>query len=139
LRQQFVISRECAYQIVKTCPECPQFLPVPHNGVNPQGIIHNQLWQMDVTHFFDFGKLKYVYVTINTFSGFLLATALTGKATKSVISHCLHCFSMLGVPNQICVSSLRSSTSLPVFTCISLRELFMSFLKSSIIIMRSNF
>lgn len=33
--RQFGISRECAHQIIKTCPECPQFLPVPHNGVNP--------------------------------------------------------------------------------------------------------
>ena len=31
LRQQFGISRECACQIVKTCSQCPQFLPVPHN------------------------------------------------------------------------------------------------------------
>jgi hypothetical protein len=35
------------------------------------------------------------------------------------------------------VFSLRASTRLLVFSCISLRELFMSFLKSSIIIMRS--
>ena len=34
---------------------------------------------------------------------------------------------------------LRASTCLPVFSCISLMELFMSFLKSSIIIMRSDF
>ena len=46
-------------------------------------------------------KIKYAHVTIDTFSGFLVATALTGEATKNVISHCLHCFSMLGVPNQI--------------------------------------
>jgi hypothetical protein len=63
LRQQFGISRECARQIVKTCSQCPQFLTVPHNGVNPQGLIPNQLWQMDVTHTFDFEKLKYVHVT----------------------------------------------------------------------------
>jgi hypothetical protein len=35
------------------------------------------------------------------FSGFLVATALTGEAAKNVFSHCLHYFSMLGVPNQI--------------------------------------
>ena len=35
LRQQFGISRECAHQIVKTCSQCPQFLPVACNGVNP--------------------------------------------------------------------------------------------------------
>ena len=54
---------------------------------------------MDVIQISDFGKLKYLHVTIDTFSGFLVATALTGEATKNVIS--LHCFSMLGVPNQI--------------------------------------
>ena len=53
------------------------------------------------THISDFRKIKYAHVTIDTFSGFLVATALTGEATKNVISHCLHCFSMLGVPNQI--------------------------------------
>ena len=77
LRQQFGISRECAHQIVKTCPQCPQFLPVPHNSTAPQGLIPNQLWQMDVTHISDFGNLKYVHVNIDTFSGFLVATALT--------------------------------------------------------------
>ena len=40
-------------------------------------------------------------MTVDTFSGFLVATALTGEATKNVISRCLHCFSMLVVPNQI--------------------------------------
>ena len=56
---------------------------------------------MDVTHISDFIKLKYAHVTIDTFSGFLVVTALTGEATKNVISHCLHYFSMLDVPNQI--------------------------------------
>jgi hypothetical protein len=41
------------------------------------------------THISDFRKIKYAHVTIDTFSGFLVATALTGKATKNVISHCL--------------------------------------------------
>jgi hypothetical protein len=40
---------------------------------------------------------------------------------------------------DFCVSSLRASSYLPVFSCISLRELFMPFLMSSIIIMRSYF
>ena len=85
----------------KDSSQCPQFLPVQYNGVNPRGLITNQLLQTDVTQISDFGKVKYVHVTIDTFSGFLVATALTGEATKNVISHCLHCFSMLGVPNQI--------------------------------------
>jgi hypothetical protein len=36
LRQQFGISEKCTCQIVKTCPECLQFLPVPHDGVIPR-------------------------------------------------------------------------------------------------------
>ena len=42
-----------------------------------------------------------MHVTVDTFSGFLVATALTGEATKNVNSHCLHYFSKPGVPNQI--------------------------------------
>ena len=37
----------------------------------------------------------------DTFSGFPVATALRREATKSVISHCLCCFPMVGVTNQI--------------------------------------
>lgn len=40
-------------------------------------------------------------MTIDTFSGFLVATSSIGEITKNVIGHCLHYFSLLGVPNQI--------------------------------------
>jgi transposase InsO family protein len=100
-KQQVAISSECASQIRKTYPECPQFLNVPHNGVNPLGLIPNQLWQMDATNISDFGKLKYAHMTIDTFSVFLIKTALSGETTKNVVSYCLHYFFMLGVPNQI--------------------------------------
>ena len=39
---------------------------------------------------------------------------------------------------DFCVFSLRASTYLPVFSCMVLRELFISFLESSVI-MRSDF
>lgn len=74
---------------------------MPHLGVNPRGIKPNQLWQMDVTHIPEFGRLKFVHVSIDTFSGFMMATAQTGEATKNVISHCLHCFSAMGMPEII--------------------------------------
>ena len=93
--QQLGISRKCVCQIVKACPQCPRFHPVPHNGINSGGLVPNQLWTLPTF----LGKLKYIHVT--TFSGVLVATALTGEATKNVISRCLHCFSMLVVPNQI--------------------------------------
>ena len=90
----------------ETYPKCPQFLHVPHNGVNIRVLPPNQLLQMNGTNISDFEKLKFVHVTIDTFSGFLVATALTGEATKNVVSHCLHHFSMLGVPNQIKTDNL---------------------------------
>ena len=41
-----------------------------------------QQLQIDGTHISDFAKLKYVHVTIDTFSGFLVAAAFTEEATK---------------------------------------------------------
>jgi hypothetical protein len=42
------------------------------------------------TYISDFRKIKCAHVTIDIFSGFLVATALTVAATKNVIGHCLH-------------------------------------------------
>jgi hypothetical protein len=56
-----------------------------HYGVNPQGLMRGQLWQMDVTHIPNFGKLKYIHVTINTYLGFTCLSPLIGEATKHVI------------------------------------------------------
>ena len=56
---------------------------------------------MDVTHVPEFGKLKYVHVSIDTFSGFIMATAQTGEATKHVIAHYLKCFAFAGQPKII--------------------------------------
>jgi hypothetical protein len=44
-----------------------------------------------------------MYKWLHTFSGFKIATSLTGEATKNLISHCLHFFSGggVGVPSHI--------------------------------------
>lgn len=101
LRLQFRITREAARQIVKQCSACPTMTSVPNYGVNPRGLLPNHLWQMDVTHIPSFGKLKYVHVTIDTYSGFLVATPLSGESSSHVITHCLRCFSILGQPKVI--------------------------------------
>ena len=82
MRQQFGISRKCACQFIKTCLQCPQFLPVLHNGVNPWGLLPNQLCYS----YFWFWKIK-VYTCDLT--DYQVAIALTREATKSVISHSL--------------------------------------------------
>ena len=88
----------------KTCPQCPQILPVPHNGVNPPGLTLYQLWQMDGTLNPDFRKVKYAHVTIDIFLGFLVATALTGEATKNVIIACIVFLCLVVVLASFCVN-----------------------------------
>ena len=55
-------------------------------------MLPNHLWQMDITHIAEFGKLRYVHVIIDTHSGFLTASTETEEATKHVIIRCLKCF-----------------------------------------------
>lgn len=52
----------------------------------------NHLWQMDITHIAEFGKLEYVHMIVDTYSGFLMVPEQTGEATKHVV---IHCFKML--------------------------------------------
>jgi transposase InsO family protein len=56
------------------------------------------VWQMDVTHIPAFGKLQYVHVSINTSSGVLHASPLTGEKAVHVISHCLEAWTAWGKP-----------------------------------------
>ena len=87
--------------IVKQCPKCITLSPVPHLGVNPRGLMPNHIWQMDVTHYAVFAKLKYIHVCIDTCSGFLFASLHTGEASKNVIDHCLQAFNAMGLPKLI--------------------------------------
>ena len=56
---------------------------------------------MDVTHVPSFGKLRFVHITVDTFSGFICASAHMGEATKDVINHLLYVFSVMGQPKMI--------------------------------------
>ena len=68
--------------------------------VNPRGLKPQVLWQMDITHIPEFGKLAYVHVIVDTYSHVVMATARTGEAVKDVI-HLIMCYSSLGVPKRI--------------------------------------
>jgi hypothetical protein len=70
-------------------------------GVNPRGLKPQVLWQMDITHIPEYGKLAYVHVTVDTYSHVVMDTARTGEAVKDVIQHLIMCFSSLGVPKRI--------------------------------------
>ena len=47
------------------------------------------IWQTDVTHYAPFGKFKYVHISIDTYSGTLHASALTGESAKNTQAHWL--------------------------------------------------
>ncbi|NWQ98909.1 POK10 protein, partial [Burhinus bistriatus] len=75
LHRQFDITMEEAKGVVRTCPTCSHHGPSLSIGVNPRGLEARELWQMDVTHVAEFGRLKYVHVTVDTCIKFVWATA----------------------------------------------------------------
>ncbi|NXW94790.1 POK8 protein, partial [Alopecoenas beccarii] len=68
LSKQFAISVMDAQGIVQSCPDCQKMGFRIGLGVNPRGLLPLQLWQMDVTHVPEFGRLKYVRVIIDTYA-----------------------------------------------------------------------
>ena len=101
LRSRFSLTRKEARDIVTQCQSCCEFLPVPHVGINPRGIRPLQVWQMDVTHVSSFGKLQYLHVSIDTCSGIMFASPLTGEKASHVIQHCLEAWSAWGKPKLL--------------------------------------
>ncbi|KFV46340.1 hypothetical protein N328_00027, partial [Gavia stellata] len=101
LRQQFGITLNEAQGIVKTCPERSHHGPGLGMGVNPRGVGPCELWQMDVTHVPEFGRLKYLHVTIDTCSHFIWATPQAGEKATHVKRHLTCCFAIMGVPQKI--------------------------------------
>ena len=56
---------------------------------------------MDVLHFTEFGKSKYVHHTIETYSGFQWAIVFSSEKADSVIMHLLEVMAIMGIPAQI--------------------------------------
>ncbi|RMB94003.1 hypothetical protein DUI87_29591 [Hirundo rustica rustica] len=76
--------------------------PQPYaNGVNPRGLRALEIWQTDVTQIAEFGWLKYVHVTVDTFSSAMWASAHTGEKTCYVIAHQRQAFAVLGTPSAV--------------------------------------
>ncbi|NWZ74466.1 POK19 protein, partial [Acrocephalus arundinaceus] len=98
----FHLTREQARAIVATCPTCQQHaLPTLSTGANPRGLSSCEVWQMDVTHVLQFGRLKYVHVSVDTFSGAVFASAHTGEKSRDAIKHLIQAFSFLGIPKVL--------------------------------------
>ncbi|NXM16220.1 POK8 protein, partial [Ploceus nigricollis] len=99
LVRQFQLTREQAEAIVATCPSCSKGqIPAVSSRVNPRGLNSCEIWQSDVTHVSSFGRLQFVHVSIDTFSGVVYASAHTGEKARDVIQHLMRAFSTFGVP-----------------------------------------
>ncbi|KAF1550455.1 hypothetical protein FQV19_0014762, partial [Eudyptula minor] len=120
LRRQYGLSDSEARSITQACPKCGNHGPGIGLGVNPRGLKALELWQMDVTHVTEFGHLKYVHVTIDTFSKTIWATALPSEKAHHVCKHLLACFAVLGVPEQI------KTDNGPAYTSAKLRTFLMT-------------
>lgn len=69
LQAKFHLTKEQAQKIIYQCPQCTHIQSKPYtSGVNPRGLHPNELWQMDVTHIPEFGKLCFVHCSIDTYS-----------------------------------------------------------------------
>jgi hypothetical protein len=81
---------------VKMCQTCAPLVPLIGVGVNPCGLCTLYLWQMDVTYFSDFGKLRYLHASIDTASGVIFASLHTGEKTRHMIAHCFEAWGSWG-------------------------------------------
>ncbi|RMC17908.1 hypothetical protein DUI87_05577 [Hirundo rustica rustica] len=102
LVRRFHLTREQAKAIVAVCPSCTQHaLPTLSAGVNPRGLKSCEVWQTDVTHFPEFGRSKFVHVSVDTFSGTVFASAHTGEKSLDAIKHLIQAFSFMGIPREL--------------------------------------
>ncbi|RMC16812.1 hypothetical protein DUI87_06065 [Hirundo rustica rustica] len=101
LQKQFQLTATEAREIVESCDDCHALgAPLPA-GVNPRGLKALALWQTDVTQVAEFGRLKYVHVTVDTFSSAMWASAHTGEKARDVIAHWRQAFAVLGIPSAV--------------------------------------
>ncbi|NWT20854.1 POK11 protein, partial [Vireo altiloquus] len=102
LVREFHLRRDEAKAIVASCPECnPTNAPSLGSGVNPRGLGSCEVWQTDVTHVTQFGRLKYVHVSVDTFSGAIYAFAHTGERALDAKKHLIQAFSFMSIPSMI--------------------------------------
>jgi hypothetical protein len=94
LHKQFpTLTRDQCKHIIRACPTCSILLPLgPNAGINLRGLKEIHIWQIHVTHIPQFGTLKYVYVTVDTYSVGLFASAHKGEITKHALGHLLGAF-----------------------------------------------
>lgn len=72
--------------------------PFGRSGVNPGGLLHNAIWEMDVTYCPGFGNLTYVHVVVDTCSAFVNAVARAGEKASRAIKAIKSAMLVMAVP-----------------------------------------
>ncbi|TRZ07767.1 hypothetical protein HGM15179_019343 [Zosterops borbonicus] len=111
LQKQFQLTPTEAPDIVESCDDCHVVAAPLPAGVNPRGLKALELWQTDVTQVAEFSRLKYVHVTVDTFSSPMWASAHTGEKTHNVIAHWRQAFAILGIPSAVKTNNGPAYTS----------------------------
>uniref|UniRef100_A0A672U120 RNA-directed DNA polymerase n=1 Tax=Strigops habroptila TaxID=2489341 RepID=A0A672U120_STRHB len=100
------LAKECnipireAREVVATCPYC-QHSPLWEAGVNPRGLQARELWQTDFTECSLMAPRKHLAVTVDTYSGAIMATPHIKQTGKTVIQHWVTVMAWLGTPKTI--------------------------------------
>ncbi|KAF4802939.1 hypothetical protein TURU_019104 [Turdus rufiventris] len=94
------ISIEDARHIVATCPHC-QKAPLWSNGINPRGLKASKIWQSDSTLCQLLKPSAWLAVTVDTYSGMIVATQHAKTNSKATIKHWVTAMAWLGIQKQI--------------------------------------
>ncbi|NXQ55231.1 POK8 protein, partial [Anthoscopus minutus] len=112
------ISAADAKHVVATCPHC-QKSPLWSSGVNPRGLKASEIWQTDFTQCQLLKPRAWLAVTVDTYSGMIVATQHSKTDSKATIQHWLTAMAWLGVPKQIKTDNGTNFTSKTVQAFVS--------------------
>ncbi|NXQ64882.1 POK25 protein, partial [Anthoscopus minutus] len=104
------ISMTDARHIVATCPHC-QKSPLWSCGINPRGLKASELWQTDFTLCQLLKPQAWLAVTVDTYSGMIVATQHETSTSQATIHHWLTAMAWLGIPGRIKTDNGTNFTS----------------------------
>ncbi|RMC16722.1 hypothetical protein DUI87_06315 [Hirundo rustica rustica] len=95
------ISTADAKHVVATCPHCQKSPLWSSGGINPRGLKASEIWQTDFTLCQLLKPRAWLAVTVDTYSGVIVATQHPKTDSKATIQHWLTAMAWLGIPKQI--------------------------------------
>ncbi|KAF4805265.1 Gag-Pro-Pol polyprotein [Turdus rufiventris] len=100
LAKQCNIPMSDTKHIVATCLYC-QKSPLWSSGVNPRGLKASEIWQTDFTLCQLLKPRAWLAITVDTFSGVIIATQHAKANSKATVQHWLSAMAWFGIPKQI--------------------------------------